>query len=214
MNDKTLYKIWAPTYARWVDWVRPLPFIGATRLPKRNFELPEIYYQDQLLNHMALFLDLPYEESVLEALSLAKKGYRPIALFNGTTPQEGSFGMVDQTSISQALVFGASILETLSLKEDALPVFMLDSNRILRHKPSINTYDNSWDLYDQDIPSIATFQKYGIDKILIRSLSLNRDLKRIFYKFQKKGIKIFYTNGYDGIQEIKLKKPPKKDKFH
>lgn len=27
MTGKDVYKIWAPVGARWVDWVRPVPFV-------------------------------------------------------------------------------------------------------------------------------------------------------------------------------------------
>ena len=28
MTGKDIYKIWAKEGAKWVDWVRPVPFIG------------------------------------------------------------------------------------------------------------------------------------------------------------------------------------------
>ena len=28
MTGIDIYKIWAPTEAKWVDWVRPVPFVG------------------------------------------------------------------------------------------------------------------------------------------------------------------------------------------
>ncbi len=214
MKDKDLYRIWAPSKHRWVDWVRPVCFLNIERLLVKSFELIDVHYVDNYQADMAIMIDLPAEESVLEGLSCAKLGYRPIALFNGTEAQAGSFAMVNQERIQQALVWGAPLLESLALSKEAAPVFLLDSNRILRFKQSMATYDNSWDLYNQDIPSPQMFLKHGINKILLRSFTLHRDLERIFYDFQKQGIQILYTNGFDEPQPIQIKKPPKKDKFH
>ena len=43
----------------------------------------------------------------------------------------------------------------------------------------------------------------------MRSRILQRDLKVIFYKYQKKGLKIFWVDDFGKIKEIQIKKAPK-----
>lgn len=215
MNNKEIYKIWAPNDVKWTDWVRPVPFIK----PKYenyiyeycNYNLPKINYLEQVANDTALFIDLPDCESVNEGVSLAKMGYRPIPLYNGSKEQANIMSTVDNHSIENALEWGAYLLKDIPLKKDAPPAFLLDSNRMHRYKMNPSVFDNSWDLYPQDIPSFKYFKDNGINKIIIRGLKLNNDLKKILYKYQQQNIKIYFTNGYDLPQEIKLKKPKEKD---
>lgn len=214
MNDKQLYKIWAPTKERWVDWVRPVAFMDATKLTPTAYEEPIVHYLKEYQANTAVFIDLVGDESIVEGITLSKLGYRPIPLFNGTDAQAGSFALVNTENIKTALVWGAKQLQTITIKKDAAPVFLLDKNRIHRHKHKKAVYDNSWDLYDQDIPTPETFKKYGIKQIIIHTDELLRDLKIIFYKFQKQGIKILITDGFEKPKIITIPKPPKKDKFH
>ena len=72
---------------------------------------------------------------------------------------------------------------------------------------------NKADLADMNITNqwIKYFKDNGINKIIVRGLKLEKDLKKILYKYQKENIKIYFTNGYDEIKEIKLKKPKEKE---
>ena len=88
----------------------------------------------------------------------------------------------------------------------ASPVFLLDSNRMHRHKAEISLFDNSWDIYEQDIPTAEYFLNSGITKIIVSGRIINRDLNKILYNFQKKGIEIFFTNGYEEVEKVKLRK--------
>ncbi|AMC94399.1 hypothetical protein AOC36_10575 [Erysipelothrix larvae] len=218
MNDKDYYKRWAPFGMRWVDWVRPVLFIGLSERAKDtlnvNFSIPKIHYIETLKKDTAILLDMPSYEGVLEGLACATLGYRPIVLYNGTTQQDQAMSLVDNADIQHALIWGTPYLETLTIRHDAPPVFMIDTNRMLRYKMNASIFDNSWDLYNQDIPSPQYFKQQGIDKIIIRSEKLQRDLAKIFYEFQKKGITIYITDGYDAPKVIDIPKPPKKDNFH
>jgi hypothetical protein len=218
MNGKNIYKLWAPKNAKWVDWVRPVPFIGIIQVKQfstqHNFEIVNISYIDKSIRDTAYIVDLPDYESIVEGIGFAKKGFRPIPLYNGTTPQPNAMSLVDNNAIQEALVWGASQLKRIAIDDGALPVFLLDSNRLLRFKMNASIFDNSWDLYEQDIPSCEYFLKNGITKIVVRAEKVQRDLARILYKFQKKGILILLTNGYEKPRVIRIKKPPRKDKFH
>ena len=71
---------------------------------------------------------------------------------------------------------------------------------------NVSVFDNSWDIYDQDIPTAEYFLKNGITKIIIRGEEIQRDLKIILYKYQKKGIEILFTNGCEELKKVKIKK--------
>ena len=83
------------------------------------------------------------------------------------------------------------------LTEEEKWAVSLDKNRTNRFKMDSSVFDNSWDIYDQDMPSAEYFLKNGIKKIIVRGASIQKDLRVILYKFQKKGIQIFFTNGYE-----------------
>jgi len=214
MTGKDTYKIWAPAGAGWTDWVRPVPFVSIkdSFTPKTacNFTIPPINYISKLPAGTAVMVDLPGYDGIKEGLALARIGFRPVPLYNGTNEQEGAMALVDNHIIESALVWGASELRKLELPPDALPVFLLDSNRTHRFKMNVSVFDNSWDLYDQDIPSAEYFLNHGIHSIIVRGEKIQVDLAKILYKFSGKGIKILFTDGYEAPKEIKVKKPGKR----
>lgn len=214
MTGKEIFKIWAPAGVRWTDWVRPVPFISIKDTFKTdttcNFTIPSINYLSKQLTDTAIIVDLPSYDSINEGLALARIGFRPIPLYNGTNEQEGAMALVDNHAVERALIWGASELEKIEIGPDALPAFLLDSNRTHRFKMNVSMFDNSWDLYDQDIPSAEYFLNHGIHKIIVRSEKIQIDLSKILYKFSRKGIKILFTKGYEAPKEVKIKKLDKR----
>lgn len=176
-----------------------------------NFYIPKINYISELKENTAIIVDLPEHYSINEGIALAKMGYRPIPVFNGTTETKGAKATVDNHAVEAGLIWGGIELQKIELKQDAPPVFLTDSNRLNRHKLNISIFDNSWDLYHQDLPSAECFLKNGIDKIIVRGNIFNKDLNKILYRHQEKGIKIYFSEGYDEPNEIKLKKIKDKD---
>ncbi len=118
---------------------------------------------------------------------------------------------VNNKAIEIGLIKGAMELRKMKIGKKAPPAFLLDSNRMNRLKMNVSVFDNSWDIYDQDFPSAEYFIQNGINKIILRGERVHKDLKKILYKFQKKEIKIFFTNGYETPKEITIKKPFKKE---
>lgn len=210
MTNKEIYKIWAPDKKRWVDWVRPVPFINIDDSSSRkefiDYRIPSINYLKEVLNDTALIIDIPGIDSIKEGISLAKLGYRPIPIFNGTDPPIGSTSTTNNQIIKPLLIWGAFELKNIKLKNDAPPVFLLDQNRLNRYKINNGIFDNSWDIYDGDLPSPKYLLENGINKIIVRSNFQAKDLRKILYKWQKNNIKIFFTNGYEEPKELKLKK--------
>lgn len=208
-----IYKIWAPSGAAWTQWARPVPFIYLNSyifngIAKIN--IPQVFYIEPSEKNSAVFLDLPNYHAIEEGLALAKLGWRPVPLYNGSSAQDGVMPLVDDNDIKAALILGAAELTKIDIPQSAPPVFLLDSNRLNRFKMDVSIFDNSWDLYSQDIPSAGYFLNNGITKIIVVSSKINKDLKSIFYSFQKKGLKIFFTNGFDKTKEVLIKKPLKK----
>ena len=211
MTGKEVFKIWAPNGAKWVDWVRPVPFVQIDdedfKIYKSgNFSIPKINYINELEKDTAIIVDLPEYYSINDGISLSKIGYRPIPVFNGTAQSKNARSTVDNHAVEAGLIFGALELQKVELDTDAPPVFLTDSNRLNRYKVDIFIFDNSWDLYHQDLPSAEYFIKNGINKIIIRGNEFNTDLKKILFRHQEKGMKIYFTEGYDEPKEVKLKK--------
>ena len=216
MTAKEIYKIWAPTGKKWVDWVRPVPFVAMNECVKMydfsDFTIPEIDYIDSHFEGAALIVDLPGVESVKEGIALAKHGYRPIPIYNGTIEQPESRATVDNQSVAMGLALGAVPLAQIEIENDALPAFLVDSNRMNRFKMEIALFDNSWDVYHQDLPSAEYFLENGIHKIIVIGQTFSKDLKKIFYEFQKKKIEIFWTKHYGTPTKVTIHKPLGKDK--
>lgn len=210
MTAKEIYIIWAPFDAKWTDWVRPVPFVQIdnedfTVYKNGNFEIPKINYLNKLDRNSAIIVDLPEHYSINEGIALAQMGYRPIPVFNGTAQTKGASATVNNHAVEAGLIFGGIELQKIKLELDAPPVFLTDSNRMNRHKLDISIFDNSWDLYYQDLPSAEYFLKNGINKIIVRGDKLNKDLSKILYRHQEKGMQIYFTEGYDIPEEIKIK---------
>jgi hypothetical protein len=207
MTNKDIYKIWAPYNKKWVEWVRPVPFVSISNNTKRFYPtgllLPCLSCLDRNDKSTAIIVDLPGSQSVEAGILLAKHGYRPIPIYNGTIEQSGARATTDNQSVVNALAWGASILSDMEIQDDANPAFLTDTNRLQRYKLDSSIFDNSWDVYHQDLPSEEYFLKNGISKILVIGDALSKDLKKIFSSYPKKKISIFWTNGYDAPKCIK-----------
>ena len=209
MKGKEIYKIYAPNGAKWIDWVRPVPFVAIdtyNRKPIANFLDREAMFLKKYQQDTAIFIDLPGKESIELGIGLAHMGYRPIPVFNGTDEQQGSQATTNTYLIESCLINGSQKLKNIKLKNDANPAFLLDSHRTNRYRAKESIFDNSWDLYKQDIPSAEYFKQNGITKIIVVGETIQRDLKKIFLKFQEKGIDIYITDGYTLPKKVKLTK--------
>lgn len=210
MTGKEIYRAWAPVGKKWVDWVRPVPFVGMSEYSKQynnsNFapqiNAPFIEYDADA----AIIVDLPGAESVAEGIALAGAGYRPIPVFNGTIEQQGARATVDNQSVGVALCRGAAELSKIEISDDASPAFLLDSNRMNRFKMEVSLFDNSWDIYPQDLPTPEYLLTSGIHKVIIIGDVVSKDVKKILYEFQKKKIQIYFAGRYAAPKKIKIHK--------
>jgi len=208
---KEVFKPWAPPGAKWTPWVRPAPFAGMTDFsPEKtvaNFAIQGGYYLDGFDASTAIFLDLPGHTGVCEGLALAGRGWRAVPLYNYTKAQKGSMALVEYHDIECALIWGAGILKSMEIPNDAPPAFLLDSNRRNMHKMNAGVFDNSWDIFRQDVPSADFLLENGISKVVVRAHAVQKDLSGILFGYQKKGIKILFTDGYCKPRLITISKP-------
>jgi hypothetical protein len=210
MHRKEVYKKWTINNSKWNDWIRPVPFIGIDK-PKHkleiiNYDIPKIYYINKYKKNIAIIIDISGVDSVKEGIALAHLGYKPVPVFNGTNPNLNTKSVTDNEIIESLLVWGSKELENIKLKENANPVFLLDVNRLIRYKLSPSLFDNSYDIYDQDLPSSKFFLNNGIDTIIVRGEKIEKDLNKILYQYKKDNLKILFTNGYEEPKEALLKK--------
>ena len=209
INGKEIYKIYAPIGAKWIEWVRPVPFVAIdtyNRKPNINWIDREAVALSQYEKNTAIFVDLPGKDSIEFGISLANVGYRPIPIFNGTDEQLGTSAILNTNIIENHLINGAEKLKEISVSKEANPAFLLDSFRTNRYRERTAIFDNSWDLYKQDIPTAEHFIKNGINKIIIVGEKVQSDLKKIFLPFQNAGINFYLTDGYTPVKKIVLKK--------
>ena len=104
------------------------------------------------------------------------------------------------------MINGYEKLKSISLENNANPTFLLDSSRTNRYRAKEAIFDNSWDLYKQDIPTAEYFKVNGIYKIIVVGNTIQRDLRKIFFEFQNAGIEIYLTDGYKTAKKFILKK--------
>jgi len=186
----TLYKQWAPDGARWTAWAKPVLFASLQCQKADKLDIPETPVLPNA--RTMVVVDLPGRHGVEEALALAKKGFRPVPLYNGVMGMGKT--LVSVRELGEALYKGADILQELRLPDDAPPVFMLDSDRMSGKKvrDAYNTYDNRWCVFPQDMPSAACLKSRGIERIIVRiKKNIEPDLERILYDYQKNGIALY-----------------------
>lgn len=214
-GEKDIYKVWAPEGCDWVDWVRPVPFVEMERYTKdyriAAAPLPVPGFLEENMRDSAILIDLPGADGVTMGIALAKKGFRPIPIYNGTLEQAGARAMVDNQSAAIALKRATPLLAAIPLPQDAPPAFLTDRNRLQQFRLMDSLYDNSWDVFPQDLPSAQYLLDKGIHKIIILSKSVAPDLKKVLYAHQKKGLEIYRTNGYEVPKKVRLRKPRRKD---
>ena len=209
MSGKDIFKIYAPNGVKWSDWVRPVPFVAIdtyNRKPIIDWYDRKVIFIKEYSQNSAIFVDLPGKESIEFGIALAYLGYRPIPIFNGTDEQQGSVATNDNYLVESCLINGSEILKNIKLRKDANPAFLLDSYRINRYRARESIFDNSWDIYKQDVPSANYFKQNGINKIIVVSDNIKRDLKKILLTFQNNGIEVYITDGYINPKKIILTK--------
>lgn len=210
MDDQKImfFKQWAPEESPWSVWAKPVLFASMTMEEFREVEvpaLPEVEWASRLDKSTAIVVDLPGEESILTALVLAQKGYRPVPLFNCC---KGPAMLINVSSLTRLLVTGARIISESSIRPDAPPVFMLDSRRMeAGGVTNYGKFDNRWCIVPQDMPSAKYLKDSGISNVLLYSTRVREDISHILCRYQQSNIKIIIGKDSQTIENIDVHPP-------
>ena len=209
MRGKEIYKIYAPAGAKWTEWIRPVPFVAMDTYHRElidNWVDRKTMFLKNYQPDTAIFIDLSGKESIELGIDLAHIGYRPIPIFNGTDEQQGAQATTNTYLIERCLINGSEKLKNIKLKNNANPAFLLDCHRTNRYRAKESIFDNSWDIYKQDVPSAEYFIQNAITKIIVVADTIQQDLKKILLDFQNNGIEIYKTDSYSSPKKTILTK--------
>jgi hypothetical protein len=155
----------------------------------------DLSWLENARSRTAAIVDLPGAESVRAGLELARRGYRPVPLFNTSV---GPSPLIDAGAIASALMAGAEELREISMPPDAPPAFLLDSDRTRpAMTPVPGRYDNRWIVFPQDFPSSNYLQAAGIGEVLLiqrEAAAPADDLAHVLLRWQQAGIQIVATD--------------------
>jgi len=213
MNSWQLFDCWAPVSSEWSKWAKPILFAQSeppTMMPPHaelasDFSLP-------FDPGLAVILDLPGVESIAAGLQLARKGFRPVPLFNGAS----SLSEVVKTSeIRRLLAAAGPELAALPLNPLAPPVFLLDALRDGRGtQPRPGGFDNRWMVFPQDFPSARHLAGRGIHQVVlvqeIDRTAPREDLAHVLMRYQEAGLRLSLLPAAAGAAPAPLhvSKPP------
>jgi len=195
MNKQELFDIWIPDGTLWSDWGKPVLF--AEMDVKRPYgspvarELPPSLDLWAINRRTAIVADLRGADSVVLGLEMARRGFRPVPLFNASS---GNLQIIDLQPIKQVLLQGADELRAFRLPVDAPPVFLLDCRR---QEPgqtlAPGRFDNRWLVFPQDFPSANFLLSHGISDALLVQEGWGqpaKDLAHVLRRWQEAGIRM------------------------
>jgi hypothetical protein len=188
MDKKKIFMQWAPQEAtQWTKFVKPALFVNAEATShevikevKLPAEITNLSKEEMM--EMMIIVDLPGKKGVEVGLAMAKEGFRPIPLYNGVhETKNGQLSpIVDNQSIINTLISGASTLSTTNLAPDAPPVFLLDAQRDPQNIDITGKYDNRWNIEESDFPSVEHLKKHGIIQVVLWTEgAVEKDVKKI-----------------------------------
>ena len=171
MTGEKCFEAWAPAGATWSPWAKPVLFAHLSQLPYErppdhvSGEPTDLFWVPEAGGCTAVIVEMPGAESVAYGLALARRGYRPVPLFNTTL---GPSAVVNSEPIARELVLGAEALLGLHLRHDAPPAFLLDSARMTPAVlPAPGKFDNRWVVFPQDFPSGSHMRASGVNEVLL-----------------------------------------------
>jgi hypothetical protein len=192
MRNEEIFAMWAPPDSPWALWAKPVLFASmraVVPVMSAGTEPPaaaDAAWAPPPNTGTAIVVDLPGAAAVREGLALARRGYRPVPLFNAC---EAPSMVVDVTPISRALLDGAVELSGLRLRDDAPPAFLLDAARLASaHAAFPGRYDNRWCVVPQDMPSANRLRGGGIEAVALRAERVQDDLAHVLLRYQQAGL--------------------------
>lgn len=240
MNSEEAFAIWAPAESPWSPWVKPILFASqhdwdGTQLP----ELPDVEpswlaspevegegYRGAARTEKtrgidtAYVIDLPGPRGVAWGIALARRGWRPVPLYNAIPggvstppppppPQPGvpfdplaqpglplfdRSSLVDVDAIVVAMRRATVLLPKVALAPDRPPAFLLDaSRRIGRGDPLPGRFDNRSVSLPTDFPSAVLLRSQKIERVIVlqdNSTEPQADLSHTLLAWQEGGLTI------------------------
>jgi len=190
-----VFNAWTPATGPWSQWVKPALFasISIADIRLKNLpDLPLINWTPSLEKKFAAIIDLESDRALLEGIKLVECNFQPVPLYNCC---QSPAMIVNVEPIVKTLIAGASYMQDKSFKQDVLPAFLLDSNRLLNsHIIGPGRFDNRWCVVPQDFPSGSMLLARGIQGILVRTNEVCNDLAHILKRYQKEGLEIKIAN--------------------
>jgi hypothetical protein len=191
MTPEQVYACWAPDESVWSAWAKPVLFAQLEKIPAASEPIPDFLLPEPFAarGDAALVVDLPGEESVFAGLALARRGFRPVPLYNAT---HGGRPLLDVAAIGRWLEPGISVLRDASLPADAPPAFLLDSaRRGEKLQAAPGAWDNRWIAFPQDFPSAALLQSRAVRSAVLVQRGAREpqvDLAHVLLAWQKAGL--------------------------
>jgi hypothetical protein len=214
MDKIATFEIWAPPESGWSAWVKPVLFAEtATELfsvaGQTGVTEPDVAWAPSAGGQTAVIVDLPGEMSVLVGMALARRGFRPVPLYNSAS---GLNPVVNVEGIRRRLFASAAELKALAIPPQAPPAFLLDSTRMGNVSPSPGRFDNRWLVFPQDFPSANYLVSQGIGCVLLVQDTARQpkdDLAHVLLRWQEAHIAIMVYGVQSGgpFQPITVSRP-------
>jgi len=211
MTNEECFNAWAPEEGLWSRWAKPGLFtqrLGISPPALRSWPDPHDYFWLSQGSRTALVVDLPGVESVETGIAMARRGYRPIPLYNTSA---GPSALVNVADLVESLAAGAMALRDIRLLPDAPPAFLLDADRMRPAVPSNpGSYDNRWVVFPQDFPSGTFLRSRGIAEVIVLHGrgGVQDDLSHVLLRWQETGIQMrALAPGDASPRDLTVKKP-------
>ena len=202
MTKEEIFNAWAPEGVEWSAWAKPVLFAQwpDTVTPPAttpDWPQPNYLWLPQAGGGTAIVVDLPAVEAVRTGIVFARRGYRPVPLFNTS---HGPSPVVEIAPLVLELGRGARLLQTISVAANAPPVFLIDANRMQPAVPvSPGTFDNRWVVFPQDFPSATLLRSRGVSDVLVIQTGERpqEDLAHVLLRWQQGGLRILAASPAD-----------------
>ena len=201
MKKAELYATWADMESLWSQWTKPVLFAFMDHeLSRTDLNPPavDLSWVPEADAGVAIVVDLPGAEGITVGIELARRGYRPVPLYNALPfplpPDPTVRTAVDVHSILIAMKAASDVLRRLTLPSDAPPAFLLDANRRRsRFRLSVGDFDNRSVCFTTDFPSAQLLSDHGIHTVLLieRDSHPEADLARVLAGWQQDGLSLF-----------------------
>lgn len=203
-SKEEIHGVWAPPEAVWSRWVKPVLFAFCDS----SFEISKPRTTSVRTDSIpapgsfVIVVDLPGEEGVIYGVELARRGYRPIPLYNAlpfplgekaSPPKTRTKTTVDVAPILAAICRETATLREIQLSPTAPPAFLLDvDRRIARIDPIPGVFDNRSVCFETDFPSADFLLMHAIGSAILlqKDSAIAEDLAKALIAWQGKGIQI------------------------